>query len=198
MYAQILVESEMEELVGRVTGAVVTALADLAAGLEDPDLRAAMGALVVSARQQLALAPVDPEPLVLAILHGDPVPVDVPVEVPGPPRLAAPAYWPAVPAISDRLFAQHAANSLKEAIEHLPGLDGNPQVPQATDQEHASGSPIEPASGSTPEPASDSHVADAPGPEPVPIPIQGQGQVPVQGGPFHPRPRARRKKSRQR
>jgi hypothetical protein len=190
MYAQILVESEMEELVGRVTGAVVTALADLAAGLEDPELRAAMGALVVSARQQLALAPVDPAPLVRAILHGDPVPVDVPVEVPSPPQLVTPAYWPAVPTISDQLFAQYAANTPKDADDHLPGLDGDPQVPQAVDREHASGSPVEPASDSTAEPTSDSPVADAPGPKLVP--------VPVQGGRFHPRPRARRKKSRQR
>jgi len=153
----------MEELVGRVTGAVVTVLVDLAAGLEDPGLRAAMGALVVAARQQLALAPVDPEPLVLAILHGDPVPVDCPVEVPVPPRLAAPAYWPAVPAITDQLFAQHAANS-----------------PQEPAEEHASDSPVEPAS--------DSPAAGSPGP----------ALVPVHGGRFHHRPRARRKKSRQR
>ena len=111
MYAQILVEGEMEELAGRVTDAVLTVLADLAAGLEDPDLRSAMGALVLSVRDQLAHAPVDPEPLVRAILHGDPVPVDVPVDVPDPPRLVAPAYWPAVPVISDELFVECAANN---------------------------------------------------------------------------------------
>jgi hypothetical protein len=185
MYAQILVDGEMEELVGRVTDAVVTHLADLAAGLEDPELRSAMGALVVAAGQQLAHAPVDPEPLVQAILHGDPVPVDVPVDVSRPPRLEAPAYWPAVPAISDLLFAQYAPNSPKGIDEVVPGSDADPQD---VDQEHAGDSPVQPASDSPAAPASDFPVADAPGPE----------LNRAQGGGFHPRARARRKKSSQR
>jgi hypothetical protein len=144
MYAQILVVDEIHELAGRVTDAVVTVLEDLAAELTDPELRSAMGALVARARHQLAHAPVDPEPLVWAVLHGGSVPpaerspapaapvasadpiaapvlADLPAPaLPAPPAPPAPpAYWPAVPAISDELFARYTASLPKAQDEQL-------------------------------------------------------------------------------
>ena len=154
MHAQILVDGEMHDLAGRVTDEVVTVLADLAAGLTDPQLRSAMGALVAGARQQLAAAPVDPEPLVRAILRGDPATPAIdpfaaptPIEAPSAARPDAPAYWPAVPAISDELFAQYAASRAKEQDEHLahspagspePGADHQPD-PATADPESGHG-----------------------------------------------------------
>ena len=124
MYAQILVGAEMEDLAVRVTDAVVTVLADLAGELTDAELRSAMEALVAEAHERLAHEPVDAEPLVRAILCGEPaVPfaMPVPVEVIDPPRPAAPAYWPAVPEISDHLFAEYSANSSKKQDENQAG-----------------------------------------------------------------------------
>jgi len=207
MYAQILVAEEMEDLAARVTDAVLAALVDRAQQLTDPGLRSAVGAIVVATREQLSHAPVDPEPLVRAILHGEPAarrPADeadalavapaepvagpVPVDAPGPPGAAAPAYWPAVPAISDELFAQYAATRPKEHDGSPSGFYVSPQHAdqEHTDQEHANeehadeadadeADAIHPDGSPTlaPEPAADPGLdpttAQAPGPELNPV-----------------------------
>ena len=108
MRAQILVDGEVEDLAGRITNAVLTALVDMAGEVTDPQAHAAVWTFVVAVRERLAQTPVDPEPLMKAILRGDP---SVPVETPLPTVIAAPSYWPAVPEISDELFARYAADS---------------------------------------------------------------------------------------
>jgi hypothetical protein len=198
MHAQILVEGELEAVVGRVTDAVVTVLADLAAELTDPALRSAMGALVVAARGQLAQAPIDPEPLVRAVLRGDPValptevkeveeveevePGAVPtadppgaavsVDTATPSKVVAPAYWPAVPAISDELFAEYAAQSPQPGADPAP--DAQPTNPAPDAQ------PTNPA----PAPAA-THAPEA-------------ELAPAHEGRFHPLAIRGRKKSHQR
>jgi len=202
MYAQILVAEEMEDLAARVTDAVLAALVDRAQQLTDPGLRSAVGAIVVATRKQLSHAPVDPEPLVRAILHGEPAarrPADeadalavapaepvagpVPVDAPSPPGAAAPAYWPAVPAISDELFAQYAANRPKEHDGSPSGFYVSPQHTdqEHTDEEHAdeehadAADAIHPdrsptvASEPAADPGLDPTTAKAPGPEPNPV-----------------------------
>jgi hypothetical protein len=137
MYAQILVGAEMDDLAVRVTDSVVTVLADLAGELTDPELRSAMRALVVAAHEHLTHEPIDTEPLVRSILRGEPaVPfaVPVPVEVTDPSRPTAPAYWPAVPEISDQLFAEYAANGPKKQDEGHAG--DSPAAGPELDQVH--------------------------------------------------------------
>jgi hypothetical protein len=125
MPAQILFGEEVEDLAARVSDAVVGLLADLSSELTDASHRTAVSELVITAREHLARQPVDPAPMVRAILHKDLVgrwlspdgvdghgialaPAVVKIAVLGPPRVApvpvsgfgAPSYWPAVPAIS--------------------------------------------------------------------------------------------------
>lgn len=201
MHAQILVAEEMEDLAGRVTDAVLAVLVNRARQLSDPALRSAVGAVVVTAREQLACAPVDAEPLVWAILHGEPVaaeqPADaadvlaaeptaepvaeaVPLNAPVVPGTATPAYWPAVPEISDELFAEYAA---KGGDEHPDDFYVNPQHTDEThtDETHAD----------------EAHADDSPAaPEPAAEDVEAEPK-PVHGGRFHARPLRRRKKSRQ-
>ena len=206
MHAQILVAEEMEDLAGRVTDAVLAVFVDRAEQLTDPALRSAVGALIVTAREQLAHAPVQAEPLVWAILRGEPVAqrpaaaaevlavdptadpaaVAVPANTPGTPGTAAPAYWPAVPAISDELFAEYAAKATKEADRHPSGSYLDPSHAEGhTDQPDADDSPAA-APELAADPAPELTTAEDAGPEPKQ----------VHSGRFHGRPMRRRKKAR--
>jgi hypothetical protein len=73
MHAQILYSEEVENLAGRVSDAVLDLLADLSTDLKEASLRTAVNELVVTAREQLIRKPVDPAPMVRAILHKDQV-----------------------------------------------------------------------------------------------------------------------------
>ncbi|MGV8847795.1 hypothetical protein [Tessaracoccus sp.] len=180
--AQILFAGEVEALAGRVTDAVVTVLDDLGSELTDPGLRVALSALVCAAREKLAHEPVDPAPLVRAVLRRGPdgrrlsaeeedefgfaltrsapvfstalvvvvpepvvpepvapepvAPEPVAVTAPGLGR-PAPSYWPAVPAISDELFAGSSANREADTDGFDTGLPlttepRHPESPWAT------------------------------------------------------------------
>lgn len=71
MHAQILYSEEVENLAGRVSGAVLDLLADLSSELTDDALRTTVNELVLTVREQLVRQPVDPAPMVRAILRRD-------------------------------------------------------------------------------------------------------------------------------
>ncbi|MEP7192263.1 MAG: hypothetical protein ABI903_05305 [Actinomycetota bacterium] len=73
MHAQILYSEEVENLAGRVSDAVVDLLADLSSELTDDALRTTVDELVITIREQLIRQPVDPAPMVRAILRRDQV-----------------------------------------------------------------------------------------------------------------------------
>jgi len=167
----ILYSAEVEDLAGRVTNAAVTAVENLAAELlTDPQVRAAVSALTLAVRDQLAANPVDPAPMVRAILRHapsgrrladdeedefgfaiTPKPV-VTVVVPGQvvailpsPADTAPAYWPAVPAISDELFAEYAAANPEPSDD-----DFDEAVDEGTDVPVEENAPLDEDEGAVP------------------------------------------------
>ena len=73
MHAQILTGDELGNLTGRITDAVIAVLADLASQVAEPALNDAAQALVVATRDQMIRTPVDPAPMMRAILRRDAV-----------------------------------------------------------------------------------------------------------------------------